>query len=40
MSRYGRSGIEYRIDVIAVWITENPVKIHHVENAYVFHLDS
>jgi putative endonuclease len=39
MARHGRSGIEYRIDVIAVWITENHVKIHHVENAYVFHPD-
>jgi len=37
MARYGRAGIEYRIDVIAVWISENRVKIHHVENAYVFH---
>ena len=37
MSRHGRSGIEYRIDVIAVWITVGDVKILHVENAYVFH---
>jgi putative endonuclease len=39
MARYGRSGIEYRIDVIAVLITQNQAKILHVENAYVFHPD-
>jgi len=39
MARHGRVGTEYRIDVISVWITENQAKIHHVENAYVFHLD-
>ena len=39
MARYGRSGIEYRIDVVAVLITETQVKILHVENAYVFHSD-
>jgi putative endonuclease len=37
MARHGRSGTEYRIDVVAVWITEKLVKILHVENAYVFH---
>ena len=37
MARFGRSGIEYRIDVVAVWITPELVKIFHVENAYVFH---
>jgi putative endonuclease len=37
MSRFGRTGIEYRIDVIAVWITETGAKIRYVENAYVFH---
>jgi putative endonuclease len=37
MARFGRSGIEYRIDVIAVWITDSATKILHVENAYVFH---
>ena len=39
MSRYGRSENEYRIDVIAVLVSDNQVKIRHVENAYVFHLD-
>jgi putative endonuclease len=39
LARYGRSGMEYRIDVVAVWITGEAVKILHVENAYVFHLD-
>ena len=39
MSRYGRSGMEYRIDVVAVWISGCDVKIYHVENAHVFHLD-
>lgn len=37
MARFGRSGIEYRIDVIAVWITSEQAKVLHVENAYVFH---
>jgi putative endonuclease len=37
MARHGRAGIEYRIDVVAVWISEKQVKILHVENAYVFH---
>jgi putative endonuclease len=37
MSRHGRTGFEYRIDVIAVWITGKQVKIHYVENAHVFH---
>ena len=37
MARHGRSGIEYRIDVVAVLITPEQVKILHVENAYVFH---
>ena len=40
MARHGRTGIEYRIDVIAVWISCDEVKILHVENAYVFHPDS
>jgi putative endonuclease len=39
LARYGRSGMEYRIDVVAVWITGEAAKILHVENAYVFHLD-
>jgi putative endonuclease len=37
MARHGREGMEYRVDVIAVWITEKHVKILHVENAHVFH---
>jgi putative endonuclease len=37
MARHGRAGNEYRIDVVAVWITEKQVKILHVENAHVFH---
>jgi putative endonuclease len=37
MSRNGRTGIEYRVDVIAVWINGDEVKILHVENAHVFH---
>jgi putative endonuclease len=37
MARFGKPGIEYRIDVMAVWITDKQVKIRHVENAYVFH---
>ncbi len=40
MARRARAGIEYRIDVVAVWITEKQVKILHVENAHVFHCDS
>ena len=39
MSRHGRPGMEYRIDVVAVWISGDHVKIYHVENAHVFHLD-
>jgi putative endonuclease len=39
LARHGRSGLEYRIDVIAVWITGEHSKILHVENAYVFHPD-
>jgi len=39
MARFGRSGMEYRIDVIAVLITPECVKIFHVENAHVFHHD-
>jgi putative endonuclease len=37
MARHGRPGTEYRIDVVAVWITDNRAKIWHVENAHVFH---
>jgi putative endonuclease len=39
MARHGQSGLEYRIDVVGVWITGNSVKITHVENAHVFHCD-
>jgi len=39
LARYGRSGMEYRIDVVAVLIAGEEAKIMHVENAYVFHPD-